>query len=158
MAAHSTRTCGDSEPLLVILELQPVVGECHLLSNEKEVDRAICVEREVELSRRSESDERRGVPAGLSMYPQANGSCDEAWVPRMSRFTAGSIDSVGWFCMSPENRRHNPSEICCCEAIVIYPSPACPWCRTRGNRRSAIGRPVGKMDVIPRRWSVRRST
>ena len=30
------------------------------------------------------------IPAGLSVYPQENG-CNEAWVPRMGKFTTVSI-------------------------------------------------------------------
>ena len=88
------------------------------------------------------------VPAGLSIYPQANGSCIEAWVPRMSKFTAISIGSEGWFCISPENRRHNPSASCCGAAIVDYPSPRYFGRDTRGNGRGDTGGCVWKMGVM----------
>lgn len=123
---HSSISCGDSEPLFVLLKPHTVVGKRHVRRNENEIRSTIYVERRLEWSARHsrrESNEENNVPAGLSIYPQENGSCIEAWVPRMSKFTAISIESEGWFCISPENRRHNPSATCCGDAIVAYPSP-----------------------------------
>jgi len=133
---HSAVSSGDSVPLFSFLEPHAIVGECHMRGNEDETYSAICVEQEPEWLARHhghESSEKNGVPAGLSIYVQAKGSCNEAWVPRRSRFTAISIGSEGWFCISPENRRHNPSAICCGAAIIGYLSPRCFGRDTRGS-------------------------
>ena len=85
------------------------------------------------------------------MYPQEYGSCNEAWVPRMSKLTAISIESVGWCCMSPENLRHNPSVSCCCVAMVDYAySPGYFESGTRERGRDEMGYRVGKMGVMLR--------
>jgi len=141
---HSTVSCGYSVPLFVLLKPHTIVGERHMRGDEYEIHGTIYVERGLEWSARCsrhEGHEEDYVPAGLSIYPQANGSCIEAWVPRASKFTAISIGSEGWFCMSPENRRHNPSASCCGAAIVGYPSPRCFERDTRGKgeARSAGG-------------------
>jgi hypothetical protein len=124
MGTHSTVARRNSEPLLVLLESHPIVGEYRSRSKIDEVDRTICIEH-----RREKGKNNKGncIPAGLSIYPQKNGTCCEAWVPRVSKFTAISIVSPGWFCMSPENRRHSPS-VTCCEVGVVIVSNRFPGC------------------------------
>ena len=137
---HSTGSRRDSVPLFALLKPHTVIGECHMRRDKDEIHGAIYIEREFEWSAcddRCETNGENGAPAGLSIYPQANGSCNEAWVPRISRFTAISIGSAGWFCTSPENRRHSPSASCCGAAIVHGYAP--PRFFGRGTRRSWRG-------------------
>ena len=97
---HSTGSRGNGIPLFALLKPHTIVGECHMRGDEDEIYSAICIEQELELLARRgkrESNKENRVPAGLSIYPHPNGSCNEAWVPRMSKFTAISIGSEGWF-------------------------------------------------------------
>ena len=91
---HSAVSGWDSVPLFVLLKPHTIVGECHMRRDEDEINGAICIERELEWSTphsRRESSVENNIPVGLSMYPQENGICSEACVPRMSKFTAISI-------------------------------------------------------------------
>ena len=55
--------------------------------------------------------------------------------------------------MSPENRRHNPSAICCGAAMVrSYPSPGCSRRCAHGSGRGGMGGRVGMMNVILKTW------
>ena len=72
----------------------------------------------------------------------------------MSRFTAISIESAGWFCMSPENRRHNPSEICWGAAIVSYLLPLAVVSAMRVEAEAVWMGVWGKVGVILRGSSV----
>lgn len=80
-ATHPSVSCGDGISLLILLEPHAIVWECHMRTDEEEVYGAICAKQELERLANligRESSEESNIPAGLSIYPQMNGTWDEA--------------------------------------------------------------------------------